>query len=47
VLGIKEGADQQVTPYRLKGTTIGRRQEPIRKIVCYKKYRAKKELFKG
>jgi hypothetical protein len=46
-VGIKGRAYQQITSCKLEGIAIGRKQEPIGKIVGYKKYKAKKKLFKG
>jgi hypothetical protein len=37
VVGIIRGADYQITPYRLEGTTISNRQKLKGKIIGYKK----------
>jgi hypothetical protein len=46
-VGIKEGIDQQVTPYRLEGIAIGKRRELRRKTFGCKRYKVEEGLFKG
>jgi hypothetical protein len=46
-MGIKEGTNQQVIPYMLEGTAIGRRQKLRGKTICYRRYKVEERLIKG